>query len=115
MYDCVTLLYSRNWHNIVDQLCFNLKNNNRSSHCDAVEMNITSICEDAGSIPGLTKWVWKSGIAMSCGMGHKHSLDPELLWLWHSPAAVAPILSLAWELLYATGTAVKKQKNKNKK
>ena len=25
MYDCVTLLYSRNWHNIVNQLYFNKK------------------------------------------------------------------------------------------
>jgi len=26
MYDLITLLYSRNWHNIVNQLYFNLKN-----------------------------------------------------------------------------------------
>ena len=39
-----------------------------------------------------------SGIAMSCGVGHRHGLDPTLLWLWHRLAAIAPIWPLAWEL-----------------
>ena len=39
---------------------------------------------------------------MSCGAGHLHSLDPELLWLWHRPAATAPTRPLAWEPPYAT-------------
>ena len=29
----------------------------RSSHCDAVDMNQTSILENAGSILGLAQWV----------------------------------------------------------
>ena len=29
----------------------------RGSHCGSVETNLTSLCEDAGLIPGLTQWI----------------------------------------------------------
>ena len=45
---------------------------------------------------------------MSCGVGRKWGSDPA--WLWHRPAAVAPIRPLAWELLYAAGVALKKKR-----
>ena len=51
----------------------------RSYCCGTVETNPTSIYEDVGSIPGLTKW----------------ARDPALLWLWCRPAAVALIRPLA--------------------
>ena len=50
---------------------------------------------------------------MSCGVGLR-SLDLALLWLWHRPAAAAPILPLAWELPYAVGGAPKSEKKKQK-
>ena len=41
----------------------------RSSHCGSAELNLTSIHEDLGLIPGLTQWV----------------KDPVLLCLWRRP------------------------------
>ena len=45
---------------------------------------------------------------MSCGVGHRSGLDLVLLWLWHGPAAIAPIRPLAWEPLYVAGPKEKK-------
>ena len=75
--------------------------------------NTKSIPEDAGLIPGLIQWVKGSGVAESCSVDCRCSSDPALLWLWCSPAAAAPIRSLAWELPYAPGKALKRAKNKN--
>ena len=52
---------------------------------------------------------------MSCGVGQRCSLDLALLWLGRRPAAVAPIQPLAWEPPYATGMALKRQENKEKR
>jgi len=49
---------------------------------------------------------------MSCGVGHRCSLDPLLLWLWHRLAATALIRPLVWELPYAASVALKKSKKK---
>ena len=49
---------------------------------------------------------------MSCGVGFRRSSDLAFLWLWHRLATTAPIHSLAWELPYATGAAIKRQKKK---
>ena len=38
-----------------------------------------------------------------------------MLWLWHRPAAAAPIQSLAWELRNVTGAALKRFFKKEKK
>ena len=69
--------------------------------------NPTSVHEDVGLTPGLIRWlkdlqaaVWVANAARI----------PLLLWLWYRLAAVAPIRSLAWELLYATRASLKRKK-----
>ena len=57
---------------------------------------------------------------MSCGVSHRHSLDPVCLWLWCMLAVgLDPYWnwtlmgsSLAWELPFAAGATLKKQKKK---
>ena len=51
---------------------------------------------------------------MSCGVGRRRGLDPELLGLWHRPTATAQIGPLTWELPHAKGEALERQKDKNK-
>ena len=75
-------------------------------------MKPTSIPVDMDLVPGLTQWVGSS-IAMSCGVGCKHGLDPVFLWLQCRPAAevpIQPLQPLAWELPYASAVALKSKK-----
>ena len=53
-----------------------------------------------------------SHVTMSCGVVHRCNLDPTLLGC--RPAAVDPIPSLAWELPYVKGVALKRQKKESK-
>ena len=50
---------------------------------------------------------------MSCGVGRRLGLGPELLWLWCRLAAVALIRLLAWDPPYAVGVALKINKQTN--
>ena len=52
---------------------------------------------------------------MSCGVGHKRSSDPALLWLGRTMAAVALIQPLAWEPPHTAGVALKSEKKEKKK
>ena len=74
------------------------------------QWHVTSIQEDAGSIPGLDRWVKGSGVAVSCGIGLRGGSDLALLWLWcrSAAAAAALILPLAWRLPYAVRVTLKR-------
>ena len=87
----------------------------QSSRHGTAETNPTSIHRDVGSIPGLTQWGKDPSIVMSCGVGHRRSLDMVLLWLQCRLAARALIQTLAWELLYASGLALKRKKRKKER
>ena len=49
----------------------------------------------------------QSSVVVIYGTGHRCGSDLVGLWFW--PAAVAPILPLAWELPYAGGEDLKKK------
>ena len=51
------------------------KTNIWSSCPDTAETNLTRNHEVAGLIPGFTQWVKGSGIALSCGVGHRHGSE----------------------------------------
>ena len=53
-------------------------------------------------------------VAMSCAVGSRCGSDPTLLWLWCMLEATARIGPLAWEHPCATGTALKRQRDKKK-
>ena len=76
-----------------------------SSRPGSTETNLTSIHEYEGSIPGHVQSVKDLALTVSGGIGRRRGWDRPV-----APAAVARIRCLAWELPYATGAALKRQK-----
>ena len=50
------------------------KINQGSFRCGSEETNLTRIHEDTGSIPASAQRIKGSGVAVSCGVGHRHEL-----------------------------------------
>ena len=87
----------------------------RSSQYGSVVTNPTNIHEDIrvqslASLSGLRI----QGCLSSC-VGGRGSSDRALLWLWCRPAVAALIRSLAWELPYVAGVALKSKQQQQKK
>ena len=99
------------WQGLVREIkLYSIMSIFRSSCCGSAVANPISIHEDVGLIPGLVQWVKGSSVAVSCGVGRRHSLD--LVLLWHRPAAIARVQPLVRELSLVMGAALKKQKQK---
>ena len=52
---------------------------------------------------------------MNCGVNHRHSSDPELLWLWRRPVATVPIGPQPGNLHVLQGGPKKTKRKKRKK
>ena len=74
-----------------------------------------NVWEVASSIPGLTRWVNKNPVLPGSAVWVTDAAWIRCYYGCGVTPAAALIQSLAWELLYAAGEAIKKKKKKKKK
>ena len=86
-----------------------------SPHYGSAETSLTSIHEDAVRSLALLSGSGICHCRELYGVGQRHGLDSELLWLWCRLAAVAPVRLLAWGPPYAAGGALKKGKKRKER
>ena len=82
-----------------------------SSHCGSAiyEPELVSIRTPVQSLASLSGLRFQC--CYECSIGPRRVLEPRLLWLWCKLAPAALIQTLAWELPYAAGLALRnKQK-----
>ena len=72
----------------------------------------TSVAQECKSVSCVTSGVEHPALPCAVGVGFRRGSDPEFLWLWHRPAATAPIRLLALEPPSVAGTALKRKKKK---
>ena len=85
-----------------------------SSHCGALETNLTGIHEHLGSIPGFTPWVKDPALTLSCDAGPRCDSNSELLWLCNCSSDLTH--SLGTSMCYGSSPKKsKKPKQKEKK
>ena len=79
----------RNRLNLGSKLSYEVKNLG-SSHCGSAEINLTSIHDDMGLIPGPTLWI-KDPVLSRAVVKFTDVAQLALLWPWCMPAVVAAI------------------------
>ena len=98
------------WFNI--RICINIFNHIKEFPCGSVVMELNYYTQGCRFDPWPCSVDWGSSIVMSYGVGRRCGSDLALLCLWCRLAAAALIQPLAWELVYASGVALKIKKKK---
>ena len=107
--------YLQVWSSLMNQKSEN-KNHLWSSHHGSAEKQIwlASVRMQVWSL-ALLDGLKGSGVAVSCGVGRRHSSDLAFLWLWCRLVATAPIWPQPGNLHMPWVKPLKKTKNRKRK